>query len=68
MEVLELDGVRWATIKEAARVVGRPNITVYKARGESRLPWRELAGRLVVDIDAAMALWPQPEPAAEVEP
>ena len=65
MEVLEIDGHRWATIAEAARVTGRPSITVYKAREESRLPWRLLAGRLVVDIDAAIELWPagEPEPA-----
>ena len=61
LEILELGGVRWATVAETAHFVGKPEITLYKARDAGRLPWRLLAGRIVVDIDVALVLYPAPE-------
>ena len=65
MEITEIDGVKWVTVSDAALSVDKPDITIYKARDAERIPWRMLAGRIVVDLDAAKALWPQAEMEAE---
>lgn len=59
IEVMEIDGRRWVTVADAAREVGKPEITLYKAREANRLPSRIVYGRVVVDLDVARELYPQ---------
>jgi len=66
VELSLIDGRTWGTVADVAALVGRPEITLYKARVDGRLDSRTVYGRIIVDLEQARALWPQaePEPAA----
>ena len=62
VEVLQIDGRQWVTVADAARVAGKPEITLYKARDAGRLDSMKVVERIVVDLAQVRELYPQPEP------
>ena len=62
VEVLQIDGRQWVTVADAARVAGKPEITLYKARDAGRLDSMKVVERIVVDLTQVRELYPQPEP------
>ena len=65
MELAMIDGRTWGTVADVAALIGRPEITLFKARKAGRLDSRERFGRIVVDLEQARALWPQAEAKGE---
>jgi len=60
VEVLQIDGRQWVTVADAARVAGKPEITLYKARDAGRLDSIKVVERIVVDLAQVRELYPQP--------
>jgi hypothetical protein len=61
IEGLAQGGRQWVTIRDAARILGRPTVTLFWARSKGLLSWEKRYGRYVIDLDEARARYGRPE-------